>query len=458
MAVSTDTAEPIFAAAAPASVTAPPPPAARVLLIAENASFRFGGEAILPLHYFRVLRNRGVPVWLITNERNRAELTQTLAPADLERIDYIPDGQMHRWLGKLSCFLPQSVSSFTIGQLIEVVDQVRARRLARRMIPQHAITVVHQPTPVSPKHVSMLHGLGVPVVMGPMNGGINYPRCFRNREQWIDRVFVPAGRMLADVVNRLMPGKLRAATLMVANDRTAAALPRGARGQVKLVVENGVNLEVYRRREQLARFADAATAGRPVRFAFAGRLVHWKGVDLLLEAVKQARTQVPLQLDVMGDGRWRKRLEDMARALGVDDVVRFRGWMSHQACAAVLAESDVLVLPSLRECGGAAVLEAMAMRLPVIATKWGGPADYIDETCGILVEPRSHDQFVADLGAAMVRLAQDPALRERIGAAGYDKIMREYDWERKVDQVLAVYREAVRRTAPSADAVAALAR
>ncbi len=78
---------------------------------------------------------------------------------------------------------------------------------------------------------------------------------------------------------------------------------------------------------------------------------------------------------------------------------------------------DALVLPSLYECGGAVVLEAMAMGLPVVATKWGGPADYLDESTGILIEPTGRESFINELAEAMIRLAQSPELRAQLGQA-----------------------------------------
>jgi glycosyltransferase involved in cell wall biosynthesis len=107
-----------------------------------------------------------------------------------------------------------------------------------------------------------------------------------------------------------------------------------------------------------------------------------------------------------------------------------------------MAEADVLVLPSLIECGGAVVLEAMAVGLPVIATAWGGPADYLDATCGVLIPPASHGAYVTGLIQAMRRLAHGRDLRRAMGAAGRRKVMDLYSWESKVDRMIAIYERA----------------
>jgi glycosyltransferase involved in cell wall biosynthesis len=85
----------------------------------------------------------------------------------------------------------------------------------------------------------------------------------------------------------------------------------------------------------------------------------------------------------------------------------------------------------------------MAMGLPVIATRWGGPADYLDESCGVLLEPSSREAFVAALAAALVRLARSPAERRALGRAGLARVRERFDWEVKADAMLAVYRDAI---------------
>jgi glycosyltransferase involved in cell wall biosynthesis len=423
------------------SVTEP-----RVLLIAENASYRFGGEGVLPLHYFRVMRQRGMPVWMILNERNRAELETIFSPEDMSHLMFVPDGAAARLLVRIAGFLPNSLASFTCGQIMEVMDQRRSVKLASRFMATHGFTVCHQPTPVSPKHVTVLWnkekgGLGIPLVMGPMNGGITYPKPFRSRENLFDRVFVTIGRSFAGLAHTLFPGKRRAETLMVANTRTRNALPSGVRGKIEHVVENGVDLTKYKAAPERAPRDPSA----PVKLVFAGRLVLFKGVDLLLRALAEARRKAALHLDILGDGPMAKQWKALCTKLNLDAVVTFHGWMSHDDCADRMRDADLFVLPSLRESGGAVVLEAMAMRLPVVAANWGGPADYIDPTCGVLVDVESESQFISAFANALVDLAQSPERRRAMGNAGYAKVLNEYDWERKVDRVIDIYREAMTR-------------
>ena len=417
----------------------------RILIASEHASSKFGGEAALPLHYFRVLRARGIPVWLLTHARTRDEL-DALYPGD-PHIVYIEDTSFHRAMWRLGLRLPDAISYITTGYLSRLSTQLAQRRIAARLVREHGIDVVHQPMPVSPKEPSMLYGFAAPVVIGPMNGGMDYPPGFaRQRSALVDAV-MGAGRASAVWLNRIFPGKRRAATLLVANARTRNALPAGVCPRVVELVENGVDLGLWQPGPAATEGAD--TPDDVTTFVFMGRLVDWKAVDLLLEAFARAREQAKMRLWILGDGNERVRLEALAADLGIAGTsreavgsVHFAGWLPQAACAERIAAADALVLPSLLECGGAVVLEAMSMAKPVIATAWGGPLDYLDPSCGILVPPVSRPAIIDGFAQALVDLARSPVLRRRLGEQGLAKVRREFDWELKVDRVMAIYRQA----------------
>jgi glycosyltransferase involved in cell wall biosynthesis len=418
----------------------------RIVIVSEHASARFGGEAALPLHYFRVLRRLGYEVWLVTHARTRDEL-RALYP-DETRICYIEDTTFHRFMWAISRRLPPRIAYFSTSFVSRLSVQRAQRRIVRRLIAEEGVEVVHQAMPVSPREPSALFGLGVPVVIGPMNGGMQYPPAFR-REKPLENLLVAAARVVANVLNGVLVGKRRASVLLVANPRTRAALPGPVSGEVVELVENGVDLAV---------FSPPAGGERtsPVveevpTFLFMGRLVDWKRVDLLLRACAVALKSVRLRLVIVGSGEEEPALRSLAARLAIDAKddaspgVAFTGWLSQHDCAKRLAASDALVLPSILECGGAVVLEAMAMAKPVIATAWGGPLDYLDASCGILVPPDSEDALVEGLARAMVNLARDPDARRRMGRAGRARVERQFDWDVKVARILEIYAGAIQR-------------
>jgi glycosyltransferase involved in cell wall biosynthesis len=408
----------------------------KVLIVAPNASSKFGGEAFLPLKYFDLLCDRGHHARLITHARNRDDLRQAF-PQLSDRIDYIEDSAAHRMVWNIGKRLPARLRDVLTGLVLTTMTELAQAKIIRRYVAQGAVDVIHQPIPVSPKQPSLVYGFGVPVVIGPMNGGMNYPKGYEDFESRIAAQAVSIGRVIAKAMNWLWPGKRRAQILMVANARTRAALPIRHPRVIDLV-ENAVDLRTWKTAApRVQRAADA-----PFRLVFIGRLVDWKCVDITLAAIERVRASgVEVTLDVLGDGVEMPALRHRAKGMG--DAVRFHGFQPQAFCAQVLASSDALILNSIWECGGAVVLEAMALGLPVIASDWGGPADYLDPSCGVLVHPEPRRDFVDRLAAAILRLAADPGHCLAMGTAGAAKVRREFDWQGKIDVIEKVYRDAI---------------
>lgn len=419
----------------------------RILIVADNASARLGGEAILPLKYFTLLARQGHDVRLITHARNRASLTD-LPPALAERVTYSPDTAAHRLLWRIGARLPGALRDHLIGNVMGLITGWTQARMARAIVRQGLVDIVHQPIPVSPTAPSMMFALGAPVVIGPMNGGMRYPPGYEDFEGRAARFFTAFARPLAGLVNRLIPGKRRAALLLVANPRSRAALPVRAVPVVELC-ENAVDFALWPDAGPRPMRDGPAQEG-PFRLVFMGRLVDWKALDLTLRALALARQRWPdgaVTLDVFGEGPERGALETLVSTLGLDDVVRFHGYLPQEACARHLKTADALILCSLRECGGAVVLEAQAMGLAVIASDWGGPKDLLDDASGLLLPPSPRETFVERQAQAIVTLASDRARTRAMGAAGAARVRAEFDWNQKVETMVGLYRDVLARTA-----------
>jgi glycosyltransferase involved in cell wall biosynthesis len=406
----------------------------RICIVAENASTRFGGEAIIPVHYFRLLRSRKVQTWMVVHARTRSEVEQ-LFPDDLDHIAFVPDLWIHKVIFYLSRFLPRRVSESTLGLLNQLITQFFQRKIVRRLVREQGIDVVHQPTPVAPRFPSLIFGLGAPVVIGPLNGGMEYPPAFRNTESRMSRAFVALGRFFSNGVHALFPGKRRASVVLVANERTRKSLPSEIRGKIIELVENGIDVRLWHN-------TPSAACVIPGQFVFIGRLVDWKAVDVVIKALKRVPAA---QLEIIGEGPMAEEWKALVAEMGLKDRVQFTGWLSQSECAVRLQFAVALVLPSVYECGGAVVLESMAMGKPVIATHWGGPADYLDSSCGILLEPKSYADLVTGFADAMQRLIDSPDLARAMGAAGMSRVSHSFDWELKIDRVIGIYRALIER-------------
>lgn len=399
----------------------------KIIITGDNASTKFGGEAILPFHYFRLLNDHKVDTLLVVHFRCKKEL-DLLLPNLKDKMYFIEDSRLEEWLYEVKVpFFIKTIFDWTR----HVIYQRKLRKKIKELIAQYPISIVHQVTPVSPKMPSLLYGLGVPVIMGPMNGGMEYPAGFKHLEHFSERFLRWTGRWLAKPFNRLFPGKLEAKLLLAANDRTIEALDFTQAPEQKMV-ENAVDLNHWNPQKPKKK-----PDGSPVKIFFVGSLIAWKGVDYLIKAFARINTTQPLELHILGKGRERTKLEELAKTLNANVI--FHGQISWFEVHDLLLHGDVLVLPSLYECGGAAILEGMLCELPVVATAWGGAMDYLDDHCGILVKPDNEEQFIADLSQAMQKLVDSPELRKKMGLAGKQKVIQQFTWEEKIEQIIRIY-------------------
>ena len=170
-----------------------------------------------------------------------------------------------------------------------------------------------------------------------------------------------------------------------------------------------------------------------------GRLVPVKGhADLIRGFAHALSEQEDLVLLLAGDGELRDELTALVAELSLGDRVRFLGWRDDTAD--LLAGSDIFVLPSLNEGLGLVLIEAMAANLPVVATRVGGVPEVVEEgQTGLLVEARNPDR----ISNAILRLARDRALRERMGRAGRERADEHFSIQATVRRTEQIYNDLV---------------
>ena len=196
----------------------------------------------------------------------------------------------------------------------------------------------------------------------------------------------------------------------------------------------------------------AAPTNPPTRDAsqksilFVGRLIERKGVRYLVQALGMLRSRMDARLDIIGDGPERPCLEQLARELGLDGVVAFRGRVSDEELRRAYAGSDAFVLPSVLDARqdteglGVVLLEAMNYSVPVIASDIGGITDIVEhEQTGLLVPPGDE----VALAAALTRVLGDRALARKLGDAGRERLRNEFSWDHIVARWEGVYARAL---------------
>lgn len=173
-------------------------------------------------------------------------------------------------------------------------------------------------------------------------------------------------------------------------------------------------------------------AEAPVVLA-AGRLVPNKGFDLLLRAV-HATTSSPT-VQIVGSGPEQAALEALVAELGVEDRVDFLGRRSAEEVGSLMAQADVVVVPSRVEAFGIVVLEAWAAGTPLVATVRGGPADIVtDGVDGTLVDPVD----VPALARVIDGVLSDPDRAKAMARQGLETV-KNYSWDRVASDYVEIY-------------------
>ena len=256
----------------------------------------------------------------------------------------------------------------------------------------------------------------------------------------------------SDIVRQRRTGKLYAPLLRKVLQRAAlvaASSPnyiesspflRDVREKCR-VIHYGIETERFEETEQVREDAQRLRNhyGDLPLLLFIGRLRHYKGVDVLIRAMRRIRAK----LLIVGTGPMQEAWQDLARAESLVDKVFFLGDAAERECLAARYATDLFVLPSTNraEALGIVQLEAMACGMPVVCTELGTGTSYVnrDGVTGLVVSPNDPQA----LAAAINKLLVSPALRVKMGAEGRRRVREEFSFQSMISSTLSFYQEAL---------------
>lgn len=391
----------------------------RLLLISSSCDGEDVGEAWVGFQWVSRLAARHDVTVLTMHRRDRTPPSRQVRNA---RIVEWPDPKLFAYQERLNSMLKPGYVPFYRG----------ARRWIRDALARgERFDVAHQLLPVAMRYPCPAAGLGIPYLIGPVGGSLENPPGFADdtapwyvRLRGLDRLRLRRDPLLrrtyteADCVLGIAP--------YVRETLEGLALRR-----FEVMSETGLT--------ELPALDERRSSDEAVRLLYVGRLVRTKGLRDAVRALGRVATSTGVVLDVVGAGPDRSASEALVAELGLGDVVRFHGWQSREQVQRFYREADVFVFPSYREPGGNVVFEAMGYGLPLVVSDIGGPGAAVDESCAIRVSPANPDQFADDLAAAITRLVDDPHLRVTLGAAARQRVAETALWDRKVEQLEALY-------------------
>ncbi|WP_108815755.1 glycosyltransferase family 4 protein [Loktanella sp. Alg231-35] len=410
----------------------------RVLVIAEAANPEWVSVPLIGWLHSEALR-AVADVHVVTQARNRAAFLKAgrVEGEDFTAIDT-------EWLeapavGVANKLRGDAGKGWTTLQTFQSMTYPYFERLVWRKFKDQlragAFDIVHRITPMSPTSHSTIARkcakIDVPFVLGPINGGLPWPKGF-GAERRREREYMSYIRS----AHRLAPGYRRmldaASAIIVGSSATASEIPSNLTQKTIQISESAVDID---------RFSLSPKEGlsTPLRACFVGRMVPYKGPDILLRAAAPLLREGRLHIDLIGDGPLMPTLNEIIASEGIAEAVTLHGWVPHENLQSTAIASDIFAFPSVREFGGTSILEMMAIGLVPVIVDYGGPGDNIPPDLGFKLPLSTRDQLITDLRATLTGIADDPAQLLALREKGQRWIHQTFTWPRRAEQINDIY-------------------
>jgi glycosyltransferase involved in cell wall biosynthesis len=404
----------------------------KILLIIEQCNPEGFSVPLVGYQFFEAIRQYA-DVTLVTSDRHQGKF------AVKDNVVFIPQGFFGRLCERSAAVVTKSRVAewnWALRHLFSYPAYAEFDRSVYRCFAERVragdFDIVHAIPPILPRYpVKLVRACEqVPFVLGPVNGGIPFPKGF---ETVAKREF-DGFRLLRKAV-RFLPGYTatyrQANAVLCGSQHVLVQLQTGLGvdpARLQLMSENGISEHFL--------FARSVGERGTLRCLYVGRLVPFKQVDVVIEALHELPLDV--SLTIVGQGPEEERLRQLTTRLGLEAKVRFCGWVKVHETRDYYSDADLFCTASIREFGGAVVLEAMACSLPCLVTDYGGIAEYVDDACGVKILPTSREQMVQDFRQQISRLARDRTLLQKMSRAAFERA-KQYTWRAKGQHLIALY-------------------
>lgn len=394
----------------------------RILLIAPACDGTDIGESWVAHQWAEGLGSRHDVTLLTYRKRNRPSA-----------ISQLPDVRVVEWTEPPLLGRAERLNSMLAPAYIPFYIRTR-RWIADALRRGEVFDIAFQPVPVAMRYPCPAIGFGIPTIIGPVGGGLSSPASFAV-EEGTDPWFVRLRRFdrLRLAHDPLLRNSYeRADCIFGIAPYVAEKLSRLSLNRFEIMSETAIHT--------MPQPVDRTNRSGPAKALFVGRLVRTKGAREAIRAMALCK-DLPLVLDIIGDGPDRAACEQQVAELGVGSRVFFHGKQPKTEVMRRYAEADIFVFPSYREPGGNVTLEAMGYGLPVIVCNRGGPGAAISDSCGYRLAVETPASLVDAVAGALRQLTTDKELRLAMGQAAYRHVQQSALWEHRIARMEAVFAE-----------------
>ena len=219
-------------------------------------------------------------------------------------------------------------------------------------------------------------------------------------------------------------------------------ISRGARGEKVVSVENFIDLKEMRRVEEVIK-SRGYEKGERFRLVYVGGLVRDQGVDVPIRAVKELEGDLDLEFIVVGDGEELPRLRALAKNLGIEDRVKFTGWLRFEDAMSYVASADLCIRSGVRSkqleiTSPNKIFQYMYFAKPIAAADFKYVRRVIDECgCGFLFEPENHVDLARKILDNIDHL-------DEMGRKGREYVENKANWDTVAEKLFKLYSRVIK--------------
>lgn len=400
----------------------------RILLSAYLLEPNAGSEEAVGWHTVEQL-SKHHDVWIITRGVRRDVIEKHLAEHPLPNVTWI----YHEWPVWLRFWKDW------IKRIYYYMWQFTVYPIAAKLHKEVQFDIAHHLTLGSYWSPSLLSLLPTNFVWGPVGGGEDTAPAFY-------KTYSLRGRIFESLRNLMRSAAYIDPFVRLTVHRTKKIFTTTKETEAKVKRLGGKNIELLTQvalpQSEIDELGTVTPyTGDEFHMLSIGRMLHWKGFHLAIEAFARFEKDYPnSEYWLLGKGAELKNLKVLAESLNVGDKVHFFGHVPRAEVFEKLSNTNVLVHPALHEAGGWICSEAMAAGKPIICLDCGGPAVQVTENEGFLIPPTTPEETIDAIYKAMKKIKENPEIAIEMGESGRKRVLN-FRWEEKSRVFLNAYEE-----------------
>ena len=276
--------------------------------------------------------------------------------------------------------------------------------------------IVHHITMGNFRITGSINKLDAVSIFGPVGGGQTTPsslKCYYNKKSRFEKI--------RDIANDLVPkmpsykrSLRRFDKVFAVNEETKQIMEKSAGIKVVRLPEIAIN-------KDLVMLDVEPRHNETIEIIYLGRLLELKGLTLLIDVIKEVKSDKSFHFSLYGSGELEEELKRKIKEYAIEDIVCVPGEIDYTQIADVYKSADIFVHPTFRDSGGAVFVEAMAYKLPIVALNQSLSRELNDNKCGLFVETnQAKEEIIQEFAQKLKALIENEELRLELGENGYN--------------------------------------